>query len=52
MENQPETVALLAAEKRPDPEQICAVVELMQTMENRLSKTPSSRASRISALCH
>ncbi len=42
MENQPETVALRAAENRPDPEQICAVVELMQTMENRLSRLPAS----------
>lgn len=41
MENQPETLALRAAENRPDPEKICAVVELMQMMENRLSSLPA-----------
>ena len=41
MENQPETVALCAAENRPDPEQICTVVEQMEIMEHRLRELPA-----------
>ena len=41
MENQPEMFALCAAEKKPNPEQIYAVVELMQMMENQLSRLPA-----------
>ncbi len=41
MGNQPETIALRAADQRPNPEQICAVDELIQMMENRLSKLPA-----------
>jgi RNA polymerase sigma-70 factor (ECF subfamily) len=38
MECQPETLALRAADKRPDPEQTCLVAELIETMENKLLK--------------
>lgn len=41
MGNRPETIALRAADQRPNPEQICAVDELIQMMENRLSKLPA-----------
>jgi RNA polymerase sigma-70 factor (ECF subfamily) len=40
MESQPETVALRAAEKRPDPEQMCAVTELIETTKNHLLRLP------------
>ncbi|MGO9435531.1 MAG: RNA polymerase sigma factor [Terracidiphilus sp.] len=41
MGNRPETLALHAADQRPNPEQICAVDELMQQMESRLSRLPA-----------
>jgi len=39
-EAQPEAFALRLADKRPDPEQMCAAVQLLETMENRFLKLP------------
>ena len=36
MENQPENLALRAADKRPDPEQMCAAAEFIRATENQL----------------
>ena len=36
MESQPETLALRAADKRPDPEQMCAASEFIRATENQL----------------
>jgi len=41
MESQPEALALRAADKWPDPEQMCAAAQLMETMEERFLKLPA-----------
>ena len=41
IENQPESVAGLATDERPNPEQICAVVELNKLIESQLLRLPA-----------
>ena len=41
-ESQPTLLALRAVEKRPNPEQMCAVTELIEATENRLQRLSAS----------
>jgi len=41
IENQPESVARLATDERPSPEQICAALELNELIESRLLRLPA-----------